>query len=220
MVLGFETSSSVSLFTIYELALNPDIQEKLRNEIKSAIEENNGKLTYDMLFSFKYLDMVVSESLRKYPPAFIMRKCTKDFRIPDSDLIIPKDTQLNINVFSFHRDPAYFPEPMKFDPERFSPENIKKIIPFTYLAFGKEFFDFSTFILCLSLIITFCYLGDGPRKCIGGRFGLMQSKMSVAKLVANFEICTNAKTTIPMKYSPPALFLSPIDGVHLTLKKL
>lgn len=126
----------MSLYTIYELALNPDIQEKLRAEVKSGIEQNDGNLTYDMLVGFKYLDMVVKEAMRKHPPAFIMRKCTKEFRIPDTNLTIPEGTQININVFSFHRDPEYFPDPMKFDPERFSPENIGKIPQFTFFPFG------------------------------------------------------------------------------------
>jgi cytochrome P450 len=177
--------------------LNPDIQKKLRDEIKLGIEENNGKLTYDMLFGFKYLDMVVNESLRKYPPAFIMRRCTKDFHIPNTNLIVPKDTQININVFSFHRDSNYFSDPEKFDPERFSSENVDKIVPFTYLPFGM-----------------------GPRKCIGGRFGLMQSKMSIAKLISNYEISTNSKTINPMEFSPPSLFLTVKNGLYLTMKKI
>lgn len=65
---GFETSSTLISFTMYELALNPDIQERLRDEIKSGIQDNNSELTYEMLFGFKYLDMVVNEVMRKYPP--------------------------------------------------------------------------------------------------------------------------------------------------------
>jgi cytochrome P450 family 6 len=142
---GFETSSSLSVFTMYELALNPDIQDKLRHEIKTGIEDNDGKLTYDLLFSFKYLDMVVNETLRKYPPAFIItRNSTKDFTIPGTEMTIPANTDININVLSIHRDPEYYPEPEKFDPERFTPENVKNRKPFTFIPFG-----------------------DGPRKCIG-----------------------------------------------------
>lgn len=142
---GFETSSSLSVFTMYELALNPDIQERLRCEIRTGIEDNDGKLTYDLLFSFKYLDMVVNETLRKYPPAFIItRKSTKDFKIPGTEMIIPANTDININVLSIHRDPEYYPDPEKFDPERFTYENVKNRKPFTFIPFG-----------------------DGPRKCIG-----------------------------------------------------
>lgn len=122
---------------MYELALNPDIQERLRKELKAGIEENDGKLSYDLLFSFKYLDMVVSETLRKYPPAYIItRNSTKDFKIPDTEMIIPANTDINISVLSVHRDPEFYPNPEKFDPERFTPENVKNRKPFTFIPFG------------------------------------------------------------------------------------
>lgn len=135
---GYETSSTLMTFTLYELALNQDIQDKLRDEIMTGIEENDGKLTYDMLFEFKYLEMVVNEALRKYPPIPILfRKCVKDYKIPGTDLTIPKGIQALINVYSLHHDPEYFPEPYKFDPERFNDENIKNIKSFTFLPFGE-----------------------------------------------------------------------------------
>lgn len=127
------------MFTIYELALNTDIQEKLRAEIKIGIEQNDGKLTYDLLFGFKYLDMVMNETLRKYPPAFLMtRYSTKDFKIPGTEMIIPAKTDININVLSIHRDPEYYPNPDKFDPQRFTPENVRARKPFTFIPFGKQ----------------------------------------------------------------------------------
>lgn len=135
---GYETSSTLMTFTLYELALNQDMQNKLRAEIATRIEENDGKLTYELLFELKYLDMVVNEALRKYPPIPILfRKCVKDYKIPGTDLIIPKDIKVLINVYSLHHDAEYFPDPLKFDPERFSDENIKNIKPFTFLPFGE-----------------------------------------------------------------------------------
>jgi cytochrome P450 family 6 len=135
---GFETSSSLMTFILYELALNEDIQNRLREEIVTGIDENDGKLTYDMLFGFKYLDMVINEGLRKYPPIPTpIRKCSKNHKILETDLVIPKGTLVLINAFSMQRDPEYFPDPEKFDPERFSPENVKKIKPFTNIPFGK-----------------------------------------------------------------------------------
>ena len=136
---GFETSSTLMTFTLYELALNPGIQDRLREEVTTGIEENDGKLTYDMLFGFKYLDMVINESLRKYPPIPVQfRKAAKDYQIPDTKLVIPKGTNIQINALSLQRDPEYFPDPDKFDPERFNEENIKNIRPYTNFPFGRK----------------------------------------------------------------------------------
>lgn len=146
--LGFETSSSLISFALYELALNPDIQQRVRDEVRHELDENDGKITYELINRLDYLEMVANEALRKYPPAyFLNRVCNKDFQIPDTDLVIPKGTYINVNVYSLHYDSEYYPEPQRFDPERFTPENIKMRPQCSYLPFG-----------------------DGPRRCIGGIF--------------------------------------------------
>ena len=135
---GFHTSASLMNFILYELALNHDLQNKLRKEINEKLDENDGKISYDLLSQMKYLDMVFNEGLRKYPPINVVtRKCTKEYKIPNSNLVIPKDTQVTIPVYSIQRDPKYFADPENFDPERFNDENIKKIKPFTFLPFGE-----------------------------------------------------------------------------------
>ena len=136
---GFHTTASLMNFILYELALNQNVQKKLREEISEMLNQNDGKLTYEGLNEIKYLDMVVSEGLRKYPPIYVLsRKCTKEYKIPNSKLVVPIGTQVTIPVYSIQRDPEYFPDPEKFIPERFSEENVKNIRPFTYLPFGKS----------------------------------------------------------------------------------
>lgn len=145
---GFETSSTLMVFCIYELALNQDIQERLRDEIKSAIDENDGKLSYEMLVEMKYLDMVINETLRKYPPIpQHARKTTKEYKIPGTELILEKGVSVHIPVFSFQRDPEYFPEPEVFDPERFLPENVKTRHPFAFIPFGEGPRNYKTVFL-------------------------------------------------------------------------
>lgn len=90
---------------MYELALNPDIQTKLREEISLGLSENNGKLTYDLLCGFKYLDMVTNECLRKYPPIpSTARVCLSDYTIPGTSLVIPKGTFVEIPIYSIQHD--------------------------------------------------------------------------------------------------------------------
>lgn len=132
----FETSSSVMTFFSYEMALNQDIQDRLRTEIEETLQKYNGELTYESVLEMKYLDTVFNETVRKYPIVDRhVRKCTKDFKIPNTELVIPAGILVFIPVICLHLNEEYFEDPERFDPERFSDENIKKIIPYTYLPF-------------------------------------------------------------------------------------
>jgi cytochrome P450 family 9 len=145
---GFESISSVLSFLAYKLVAQPEIQTKLHTEIlatNAGLE--NGELTYEQLNQMKYLDMVVSEALRKWPPTpMVDRLCTKDYTMQHngSKLVIEKDTTIMFPIHSLHNDPKYFSDPEKFIPERFNEENKRNIVPGSYLPFGI-----------------------GPRNCIG-----------------------------------------------------
>ena len=215
---GFETSSTLMTFALYELALHPEIQHRLREEISAGIEDSDGKLSYDMLIGFKYLDMVVNEALRKYPPIPIpMRKCRTTYKIPGSNLVIPEGTIVQVNALSLQHDPDHFPEPERFDPERFNEENTRNIKPFTHIPFGKLT---SLNKILSELKICQNFTGEGPRNCLGMRIGLMQSKMGIAKIIKNFIVSPCEKTSIPVKLKPASPFLSPENGMWLNLKKI
>lgn len=149
---GFDTTSTMLTFLTYELCVNPDIQQKLREEIIETHENLGGKrISYETLQKMKYLDQVVSESLRKWPPVGIIdRLCVKDYLCEYGDgakFLIEKGVALWIPIYGLHHDPSYFPKPDQFDPERFSDDNRSDIVPGSYLPFGI-----------------------GPRNCIGEHF--------------------------------------------------
>lgn len=123
----------------YELALNQDIQERLRREITEYVDDHNLKnLTYDALKELKYLDMVFKETLRKWPVVDShIRKCSRDFPIPNSKLVIPAESMIWISAYALQNDERYWHEPEKFNPERFNEQNIKKIVPYTYIPFSE-----------------------------------------------------------------------------------
>nr|AGF69215.1 cytochrome P450 CYP9Z20v3 [Dendroctonus valens] len=178
---GFDAISTVMCFGTYELAVNQDVQDKLRKEILATHKANNGKLSYDSLLKMKYMDMVVSEMLRKWPAGpGIDRVTTKPYTIepvrPGEKPVhlIPGDV-LFLPTIGLHRDPAFYPNPMKFDPERFSDENKGNIIPYTYTPFGA-----------------------GPRNCIGSRFALLEIKALFYHVLLNFKIEPTEKTLIPL----------------------
>lgn len=137
---GFETVSTAMTFLAYELVRNPDIQVKLQAEIDEVNKNLNGEdLTYDHLQKMKYMDQVISESLRMHPPAPIMdRVCTKPFTL-DLDgkkIDFEPGRSFYIPIYAIHHDPKYYEDPEKFDPERFSAENKHKISQDCYMPFG------------------------------------------------------------------------------------
>lgn len=138
---GFETSSTQLTFLAYELMVNQDIQERLYNEvIETDASLNGNQIDYDTLQKMKYMDQVVSEVLRKWPSTpSLERKCVKDYVYNDGKSLhirIDKETPIIIPIYGIHHDPQYYPEPEKFDPDRFSDENKNKIVFGSYLPFG------------------------------------------------------------------------------------
>ncbi|XP_076164171.1 cytochrome P450 6k1-like [Ptiloglossa arizonensis] len=195
---GFDTSSTTMCYTLYEVALNMDIQRTLRKEILDALEETGGNITYEMVQSLTYLDMVVSETLRRYPPlAFLDRVCLADYKVPDSDLVLEKGTPVYVPMMGLHNDPEYFPEPEKYDPERFTDENKQKRPNFVYFPFG-----------------------EGPHTCIGFRMGLMQSKLGIIQVLSKYEVTPCKKTPIPVRQNPKGMTTTPVGGMHLNLMKI
>ncbi|XP_067006627.2 cytochrome P450 6k1 [Anabrus simplex] len=195
---GFETSSTTMTFTLYELSLQPDIQKKLRDEIQSVLKKNDGKVTYDGVQEMVYLDMVVSETLRKYPVLpFLDRKALQPYTLPGSTIRLDKGQAVIIPVMGIHYDPQYYPEPERYDPERFSEEN-KRLRPnYTYLPFG-----------------------EGPRICIGMRMGLMQTKVGLVHLLSRFEVSPVKNTPIPMQLDRKSFTLTAKGGLHLGFKRI
>lgn len=137
---GFDTSSTLLSFVAYELCINPDIQQKLYEEVEATHKSLSGKtLTYDAIQKMKYMDMVISETLRLWPPApGTDRVCVKDYYHDDGQckFKIEKETVLTIPIVALHHDEKYWNEPKKFIPERFSDDNKDKITPGAYLPFG------------------------------------------------------------------------------------
>jgi cytochrome P450 len=126
------------MFALYELAMNRDIQNRLRKEIKDVTASHDGKITYDSINEMKFLDMVFNETLRKFPVVDVqLRRCTSTFKIPQTEMIIPKDVSIMISSYAFHRDERFFEKSDEFDPERFNEENVKKIRPFTFIPFSE-----------------------------------------------------------------------------------
>ena len=182
---------------MYELAYHHDLQDKVRKEVKELYKKHGG-FTYDAMMEMSYLDKVMSETLRKYPPlTSLMRECVKDYKIPDSDLTLKKGTAVLIPVHAIHHDSRYYRDPDRFDPERFSPEAERERHNMAYLPFGV-----------------------GPRNCVGMRFGLMQSKLGIAVSIKNFIFTHNERTRYPVIWDPEDFMTTSLVTIRLDAKKI
>ncbi|XP_051155372.1 probable cytochrome P450 6a14 [Leptopilina boulardi] len=196
-IAGFETSSSTTTYCLHELAQNLEIQEKLRKEINSTLGGRN-TLTYEDIQGISYLDKVVSETLRKYPILPILNRiCLKDYQIPNSNFYIKKGMKIIIPVLGLHNDPNIYPNPEEFRPERFDSDQVAKRNSFAYLPFG-----------------------EGPRICIGKRFGLLQVKVALIKILTEFKITICEKTEIPLKPTKRNILIMPESDVFLRVERL
>jgi len=192
---GFETTSATMTFCLYELARNTDIQGRVRNEIDAVLERHGGNITYEAISEMEYLDKVVCETLRIYPAlAAVTRQCTKPITLRGTDVTVEKGMMVLISILGLHQDPKYYPDPERFDPERFTEEEKKKRPQFSYIPFG-----------------------EGPRICIGMRFGLMQAKVGLISFLANYEVRVSEKTQIPVVIDTRSVILSAKGGMWLTI---
>ncbi|XP_055852792.1 cytochrome P450 6a8-like [Episyrphus balteatus] len=195
---GSETSSTTMGHALYELAKNPEIQDKLREEIESLIEKHDGVLSYDCLMEMTYMEKVFKETLRKYPVITnLVRRSMNEYPTKNPKFVIPANTMCLIPVDAIHHDPEIYPDPEKFDPERFSPEEISKRHSCSWLPFG-----------------------EGPRHCIGLRFGKMQTSIGLALLIKNFKFSHCDKTPSQLEFNPKSIILVSKGGIHLRAERV
>ncbi|XP_026745357.1 probable cytochrome P450 6a14 [Trichoplusia ni] len=198
MIAGYETSATTGQFAAYQLALNPEVQAKAREEVLRVLAKHNGECTYEAQNEMGYLNMVLDETMRIHPSMrALFRRCNRDYKLPNSDLVIEKGTMVFIPTHAIHMDPDIFPDPDKFDPERFAPERKAKMHPCHWMPFG-----------------------EGPKKCLGIRQGYIQSKMALIKVLQNYELILDPRTPVPMKIKSSSLVYAADGGVWLKLKRL
>uniref|UniRef100_T1JQT9 Cytochrome P450 n=1 Tax=Tetranychus urticae TaxID=32264 RepID=T1JQT9_TETUR len=164
---GNETTGGTMAWTMFHLAANPDIQDKVYQELvenrftaKEFIDYNEENLK-----SLKYLDCCVKESLRLCPPIHtITRRLDQDL-ITDDGQVIPKGSVLALCIYYIHRDPKYWPEPTKYNPERFLTENSFDRPSLAYIPFGF-----------------------GQRQCLGQKLAMREIKVVIAEVIRRFRL--------------------------------
>ena len=131
LVAGYDTTGTTLAWALYELSKNPEIQDRLRDEVEAITDGDMEKdLSYDNLQCMTYLDQVICETLRFHNPIAILQRATsKDYTIPGTDLIVPKDNSVWINILAIHFNPKHYSDPHVFNPDHFSKEEKAKRNP-------------------------------------------------------------------------------------------
>jgi cytochrome P450 family 6 len=186
---GMETISTTICNSLYELALNPSIQDKLYDELTRA--HPSGEISFDDLNACKYLDLFLKEVLRRHSSLTrIFRTAGQDYAF-ENGLRVRKGDMVMIPLYSLHHDPKVFKDPMKFDPMRFEhgvPENA------IYLPFGH-----------------------GPRNCVGMRFAQFELKAFLINFCLRFRVLQTDRTEMPPHYRK-GILLAMYDELHMAIE--
>ena len=187
---GHETTATTLTWTWYLLSQHPEIEAKFWHELTTVLA---GRLpTADDFPQLRYTEMIVAESMRLYPPAWIMgRKVVQELEI--GGYTIPVDNVVILSPYLMHHDARYFPEPFKFDPERWQPEARESRPKHAYFPFG-----------------------GGPRQCIGEPFAWLEAVLLLATLGQKWQLRLATK---PPVLPQPLITLRSKGGMPMTLVK-
>jgi cytochrome P450 len=188
---GHETTAVSMAWTVYLLTRHPDVLSRLKAESQAILGDTRTPAP-EAFRALTYTMQVVQESLRLYPPAWIMtRRELKADQI--GPYTIPEGDSALVCPYLLHRDPANWPDPERFDPDRFAPGGLKdKLHAYAYLPFG-----------------------GGPRLCIGNQFALMEMQVMLALLVRQFDLKPLANQRV---FPKPLLTLRPNQSIRAILR--
>ena len=187
---GHETTANALTWTWYLLSQNPEAEAKLHQEIDRVLE---GQMpTFEDVAQLKYTERVLAESMRLYPPAWAIGRLA----INESEIggyVVPKKSLVLMSQYVMHRDPRYFREPLRFDPDRWTAEGRESRPQFSYFPFG-----------------------GGPRRCIGEGFAWMEGILLIATLAQHWQLRLVANHPVALK---PVITLRPKHGMRMTVMK-
>jgi cytochrome P450 len=190
LLAGHETTALSLSWIWFLLNDHPEVEKKLHEELRTLL---GGRMpeTQD-LARLTYTEKVVREAMRLYPPAWgVARTALKDCEI--AGFRIPAGANVVMSQWVMHRDPRFYSDPEKFDPDRWSPENTQRLPRFAYFPFG-----------------------GGPRLCIGASFAMMEATLLLAAIAQRFRIrLVPGHPVIPV----PSITLRPKNGIRVVVHR-
>ena len=162
LIAGHDTSTALLAWALYMIAIHPDVQMRVREEVDRVLGLREP--TIADVGQLGYLDQVIKETLRLYPPIHLgSRLAATDIEF--QDFHFPAGTRILYSIYLSHRHPTFWPDPHRFDPARFSSERVRERPPYVYLPFG-----------------------GGPRNCIGVAFAQVEAKVVLARILQRYSL--------------------------------
>jgi len=188
---GHDTTAHTIAWALYEISKHPEVEEKVFNELTAVLGDHDSP-TYEEVNKLTYLQWVVKETLRIHPPvATISRTTTEEAEI--GGVTIPEGTSVVVGAWAVHCSELFWPEPWRFRPERFSPEESEGRDPYAWVPFSQ-----------------------GERSCIGMNFALMEVRVVLAVLCKKYRLAPSVDL---LPYSATLTTNAPADGVFVHFLK-
>ena len=187
---GHETTANALSYTFFLLAQHAEIKQRVVDEVKQVVGDN--EMSFENLSKLEYTTMVIKESMRLYPPVWgITRDASREDVI--GGYRIKKGDSIAMSPYAVHRLEKYWENPLKFDPERFSPERMKNIHRYAWFPFG-----------------------GGQRFCIGNNFAMMEMQIVIALACTQFNFTLTENFKLELE---PLVTLRPKHGVMMKLER-
>lgn len=187
---GQETTALTLIWSWYLLALHPDVESRLWQELDEVLG-GRAPVAADMP-QLKFTEMVAKESMRLYPPAYVIgREVAEACEIGGYQF--PKGMQVFMPTWVVQRDPRFFDSPKEFKPERWTPEFTNSLPKYAYFPFG-----------------------GGPRVCIGNAFAMMEIVLLLATIAQKFRFTLVSKHPVELQ---PAMSLRPRNGIRMKVER-
>ena len=195
IVAGTETSSGALQCVFALLAMHPEVQDRVYDELSRELTDN---FDYDDLSRLTYLDQVICEVLRLYPPVPTVRRRATQTRTYGS-ITIPRGADIVMPIHGIHNNPCYYPDPARFDPDRFAPAAVAARYPMAFLPFSQ-----------------------GPRRCLGRPLALLTLKLAVVRVLGKVRLelsqHTEPRVGEGIRIAPNRFFTDTVNPVKLAVR--
>lgn len=186
---GHDTTSHLLTWTLYLLSQNPAAEARVVTELRAALGDRRPDV--DDLPKMRYAEQALNEAMRLYPPAFVLsRTATEDATV--AGYTIPAGAEVVMWTYFGHHDARWFPDPERFDPDRFAPENMTEMAKKAFVPFGA-----------------------GTRTCIGKHFAMMEARLLLATMLQRmrFELAPGHEVAMD-----PSVTLAPKNGMPMIVR--